>query len=313
MLHVSVFSGEFLGNPSIVNIFIMWFLPLLVIGMNIPVFIVTPRLKDSLEAIKITMISLAITDISLGVQSIIRLCYFTITGNYFFMHDYLCSIDGILYAVFCGVSITTIMYLCIDRVITMKFPLHYKMYLTRKVVICINIGIWCYVTLLFILGHLLLGIELTLLKGPRFCAFEPKSESSLTLIVFFCGFILPACTILTCAAILLHVVYKRTQKLRALTGASAMSAMENLASQKQAIKTIFCMVAGFYICWCPILILVTWSYSYGYTYSTTIDAIANWMSFSNSIWNSLVYLPTMNEYRKIFKNIFIPKMFSSET
>ena len=147
-------SGNLLGDPSAVNIFFMWFLTILVIAMNIPVFIITPQMRDSSEATKIIMISLAITDSSLGIQFVIRLCYYTITGNYYFEEDYMCSIDGIVNSVFCGVSITTIVYLCIDRVITMKFPLHYLIYFTRKRVICINIGIWCNVILLFILGHL---------------------------------------------------------------------------------------------------------------------------------------------------------------
>ena len=225
----------------------------------------------------------------------------------------MCCIDGILTAVLCGVSITTIGYLCIDRAIIMKFPLHYQIYFTRKRIICINIGIWCNAILLFILGHLKLDMKVTFLKGPRFCASMPKYQSHLTLIISLVILVLPACIILTCAAILHHVVHKHIQQVRTLKGATAATWMESLASHKRAIKTIFCMVAGFYLCWSPMMVLELQAYFHDYTYSSTTDSIAYWLAFSNSIWNSLVYLPTIKEYRKIYKNIFILKVCSSET
>ena len=225
----------------------------------------------------------------------------------------MCSIDGILLCVFCSVSLITIVYLCIDRVITIKFPLRYPMYFTREKVICINIGIWCFVSLGYVLGHLLFGIKVTFLKGPRFCAFKLKNQPNLILILFFINLMLPACAILTCAAILHHVVHKQIQQVRALEGTTAATWMESIASHKRAFKTIFCMVAGFYVCWSPMMVLELLDYFYGYTYSTTTNAIVYWLALSNSIWNSLVYLPTIKEYRKIFKNVFILKIFSSET
>ena len=124
--------------------------------------------------------------------------------------------------------------------------------------------------------------------------------------------VLPSCIIFTCAAILHHIVYKQIQKVRFLKGTTAASVMESLASHKRAIKTIFCMVAGFYFCWSPFMVLLIWNHFYGYIYSSTAGAIVAWIAISNSSWNPLVYLPTMKEYQKIYKKIFVSKICSSD-
>ena len=281
--------------------------------MNIPVFVVAPRLKETSEATKITMISLAMTDIFIGILSVLRLSYFAISERYYIVKDYICVIDGIVQCVLGGVSATTIMYLCIDRVITIKYPLQYPIYFTKKVVTFIHVGIWFYVTLMLCLGHFVFGMEIGMMKYALFCSFIPKYQSLTTLVIIICVFVVPASIIFSCALILYHIVHQQIVQIRALEVADAVeSGTQNLVSHLQAIKTIFLMVAAYYTCFTPAMVLIwIWSYMYGHSYSPTAEVVTAWFAFSCSLCNPLVYLPTMREYRETFKQIFIPNIFTT--
>ena len=295
----------------------MWLLTILVIVMNIPVFIVTRKLQETSEATKIAMFSLATSDVVIGIQAVFRLSYFAIIGQYSFDIDILCSIDGILHTVLSGVSILTLVFLCIDRVITIKFPLRYPIYFTKKKVTLFLVSIWLFIPLLFSMAHWVFGKEIVMVRDAHYCVFAPVNKSVLALIILALGYILPVCIIFTCAVILYHTVYQQIHQIRALENATP-TLMERIMAQKRAIRTIFCMVGGYYICWCPVMVAVVWGYlsDYSFTsnqaFSPTTEAVICWFSFSNSLVNSLIYLPTMREYRKIFKKTFIPKMCSSE-
>ena len=287
----------------------MWLLTVMVVLMNIPVFVVTPRLKDTSEATKITMISLAVTDITLGIEYTLRLCYFTARGRFYFEEDYLCHIDGLVQAMLGAISINTIVYLCIDRVITIKYPLYYPIYFTKKVVISIQIGIWLFATSSLFIGHFIFGMEIGMVEYAGFCTFIPQ-KSLATLIATVACFGVPVLVLLTCAIVLYHVVHQQIVQIRAQENATAATpATQSLVSHSRALKTIFCMVAGYYICFTPAMVLqLIWVYLYGYTFSPISDGVTSWFAFSNSMINSLVYLPTIKEYGEIFKRIFIPKM-----
>ena len=300
-------------HPQQLAIFFMWFLTILVIITNIPVFVVTIRLKEISDATKITMLSLALTDILLALVHFARLCYFAILDKYYF-EDLICRIDGVAVSIFAGVSVINITYLCIDRAINIKFPLRYPLYFTKKVVIFIQVFIWSFVTLIFVIGHLLFDMDISMMEEALICMFKPTYKSKLTIIIIVFGFIIPVCSIFICAVILHHAVHKQIVQIRALQNPITAASHTSLMSHKRAIRTIFCMVAGYYICLTPIMVLVfIWTYLHGHSYSPTAEAVVGWLAFSNSMFNSLVYLPTMKEYRKIFKQIFIPKMFLSET
>ena len=310
--------SEKLADVNSVAIAFMWTLAVLIILMNIPVFVVTPRLKETSTATKITMISLAMTDMGVGIQSFCRLSYFTLSGQYYFAKDFICSIDCIILCTFCAVSITTIMYLCIDRVITIKCPLHYPVYFTKSVVLCIHVFIWLFANTMLIVGHYVLGFEIILIKEALFCSFVPKHGSKLTSTVLILNFTLPVCVIFICAVILLRTVNQQIHQIRALESrmrsleseSETTSRMGCLMSHKRAIRTIFCMVAGYYICCSPIMIVLTMINLFGFFFSPYVLAVTSWIAFSNSMLNSLVYLPTMREYREIFKQIFVPKKYS---
>ena len=293
-------------------IFFMWFITILIITTNIPVFVVTSKLKETSEATRITMISLAVTDLTIGILSMLRLSYFASSGRYQLADDLTCTLDGLTQLYLGGVSITTIMYLCIDRVITIKYSLHYPIYFTRKTVTCINMGIWLYIGLVCIFAEFVLGMEMAMMKEALFCCFIPKYRSAVTLMIVILGFVVPAIVILICAVILFKIVRKQVIQIAALEGPDSAPQAQSMMRHKRAIITIFCMVTGYYICWSPLMVLLTWSYFYGNTYHPTTEAVLAWFAMCNSAINSLVYLPTIKEYREIFKQIFRPNIFNSQ-
>ena len=151
-----------------------------------------------------------------------------------------------------------------------------------------------------------------MVKEDVFCRFVPKYHSGVTLITVIMGFIVPACIIFACVIILFRIVRKQFTRIRALEEAENSPQAQSLVTHIRAIKTIFCMVAGYYICFSPLMLMLAWTYFYGYTYNPTAATVLVRLAMFNSLINPLVYLPTMREYRTIFKQIFVPKMFISE-
>ena len=191
--------------------------------------------------------------------------------------------------------------------------MRYPIYFTRKVALFINFSIWCSSSVIFILGHVIFEVKIAMMKDALICAFAPE-QSDFILAIIISGFVIPACVIFICAVILYNIVRQQISQIRALEGAaSQLPNHASLVSHLNAIKTIFCMVGGYYICWGPVMIFVwVWSYIYGNSISPKAEAITGWFAMCNCMCNSLVYLPTMREYRRIFKSIFIPKMCTSD-
>ena len=295
------------------RLFVMWFIAISIILMNITVFVVTPRLEKPSSATKMTMVSLAITDISIGILAVLRLSYFAINQGFYYNEKYLCDTDGLTYTILGGVSAGSMMFLCIDRVISIKYPLHYPIYCTKKVTMCIIVGIWAFVILWFVTSYSVFGMEIAM-RYTLYCTLVPSFQSRTTLMTIVCGFVLPACVIFTCAVIMLRIVQQQKNQIRALECAvTQASRSQVLLSHMKSIKTIFCMVAGYYICWTPIVVLTwMWTYLYGHIYSPEAEAITGWFVITNSVVNSLVYLPTMKEYRETFTRILLHRSSSNQ-
>ena len=289
----------------------MWFISVSIILMNIPVFIITPRLDRPTSATKMTMISLAITDISVGILAVLRLSYFAINCGYYYADDYLCHIDGLLQSILGGVSIISLVHLCVDRVVSIKYPLWYPIHCTKKVVSGIIVGMWVYVTSSLSATHFILKTKVSM-KHSLYCALTPGYGSVSTMVAVVLGFFAPACVIFACAVVLYDIVHQQRTQISAIECAvTEASRTQGLMSHVKSIRTIFCMVAGYYICWTPVTILVwLWTYFYGHVYSPQAEAVAGWFAITNSMVNSLVYLPTNREYRETFKQIFLSKLCS---
>jgi len=121
----------------------IWVLIIIILLGNIPVFIITPKLTEASFMTKMIMISLATTDILLAVMHLTQLSYFAIQGRYYFTEeDFIyCKIQGIMLSL-AGVSVTNVALLCVDRVLTIKYPFKYLLRVTKTVAVTIEILIW---------------------------------------------------------------------------------------------------------------------------------------------------------------------------
>ena len=134
-------------SPPAYRLAIMWTVDLIIIISNIPLFIVTPLLKNIPDASKIAMMVLGVTDLYVGIHRMIKTTVFITSGNYIIAEgSLLCWLDGSITAVFLSMSVVNLTYISLDRFMQIKYPFFYARFVTKRNIFLIELGTFMYVT-----------------------------------------------------------------------------------------------------------------------------------------------------------------------
>ena len=200
--------------PSVPQIIIMWVLPLAMVFLNILVFIVVPRMKTIRPCTGFGMISLAAADFSLGIVHLIRLSFNSYSHFHLEESHPICIIDGFGQALFASVSIATLTYMNMDRLLTVAFPLKYPRYLTATKVHCAHACIWGF--MICLLAPTITGITGTKMKYYEhafMCVPDWGGGLSYNLVVFTLVEIIPTSVIMVCFIGVFYFARHRNPKL----------------------------------------------------------------------------------------------------
>ena len=164
----------------------------LMITMNIAVFAVVPKVKSLFEsALGVAMLNLALTDVMLGISGLVNpigLSFYSVADN----GSLFCTFTGIGNPTLASVSILTLTFITVDKYLTLKYPLHYKLQMSPKRAFIIIILIWLVVAVLYFVV-LIPGVPIgyRLYKGTLFCIINFNSNIVYTSIIIFLVQFLP--------------------------------------------------------------------------------------------------------------------------
>ena len=134
-------------QPNPLQLTFMWVVILLMMMLNIVVFLAMPRFQTHLVGTRIGMLSLAVTDFLLSGSLVIFHTYNLAFWRYQVKEsDALCLFEASAISVLACTSLWTLMFLNLDRLLTMTYPLRYPQYMTKSKHIAVHVFIWVLMT-----------------------------------------------------------------------------------------------------------------------------------------------------------------------
>ena len=207
--------------PNGLQVAVMWVIPSLMVAFNVPVFVVAPRMKSSRPCVAkmgYGMLSLATTDFSLGILLLIKIAYMSHIDFTLDESNPMCTVIGYGKTVVSVVSILTLTFLSVDRLLMLAAPLRYGRYLTRRRVKLIHAAIWLFVTAA-LAGTVAAGAGRIRYYENSFGCIPDWSESLvrsiLTLVLIH---VLPALVISACFVGVFHIARRTGARNRRLKG-----------------------------------------------------------------------------------------------
>ena len=201
--------------PHVGQIAMMWTLPFLMIFLNILVFVVTPKMKAIRPCTGYGMMSLGAADFCLGIVHIIRMSYNTYSDYQLKASDPVCILDGYGQALFASISISTLTFMNIDRLLTIAFPLHYQRHLSKFRVLAVHGGIW--VVMICLLAPTTTGITGTRIKyydHAFMCVPDWAGSLPFNLVILILVEVIPTGVILLCFIGIFYFARTKSQELK---------------------------------------------------------------------------------------------------
>ena len=183
--------------PHPAQVVLNWTIILLILSLNVLVFVVAPRMRTIKPGTTYGVLSLAITDFCLGITRLITITYNTYTGYKVYDQHPVCLVAGYGQTFFAAVSIITLTFMNIDRLLTFAYPLHYQ--LTKKKTVVILGGIW-FITLALLTpamsGTLEMGIMYN--RNSFLCLLSWADDLPYKLVLLVLFMIIPTILVVIC-------------------------------------------------------------------------------------------------------------------
>ncbi|XP_033103254.1 histamine H2 receptor-like [Anneissia japonica] len=268
----------------------------LTIGGNILSILVLNRLKSMSEVPKIFLLSLAFTDLCMGLLNDLFSIIPGITSSWPY-GDAFCKVIGISGSIFCGVSLLSLMSVSVDRYIAISKPLHYIQLVTRPRALCVVTTIWISTCILVTLSSILKG-DGSVIYNPRLCtcmvAWGDTEFKTFNLITLFAFIMVPAIGMLL---LYIRLFFISRRHIRKITEVSTGNPPVISRHERKAIKTLFIVTGAFNVAWLPFLIAHSYLAISGKVIDDRLLFFVLWLAISNSWWNVLIYSVTNRAYR----------------
>lgn len=201
--------------PNTLQLVIMWTSPALMILLNILVFVVAPRMKSIRPCTGYGMISLALADFCLGLVHFTRLSFNTYTNYQLEENHPICIIDGYGQALFASISIATLTFLNLDRLLTITLPLRYPRHLSPTRIKLVHLIIWVFmICLLAPTTTGATGTDIKYYKHAFMCVPDWAGSLPFNLLILILVEIIPTFVILACFVGIFMTARKKNKALR---------------------------------------------------------------------------------------------------
>ena len=291
-------EASWTNNVSIV-------LSCLIIVVNIPVFLIVPKITSLQNNTGSCMISLAVSDTALGflllVQGIVRTRYFIDSSSVIC----LVSAFGTLTSV--GTSMFILCLMNVDKYLTIAFPFRYINVLTRTRFRFVIAALWVFEIIIVGIAYLYKPVEHG--RTSAFCLPDMQNNAIFRLGVLFCGIILPTLGISISFVGIYRIAKSQKQKISDQSNAEAQA----IKTDREILKILFVMTAGFYITVIPnFLFQIIWEGVSSSPKNESVIFVGGFLMCSNSCMNPLLYIPTVKPYRlRLISLLHLERLFRS--
>ncbi|XP_072028052.1 beta-1 adrenergic receptor-like [Amphiura filiformis] len=279
----------------------------LIIAGNILNLIVLPRLKNTNETTKVYLLSLAIVDLTTGLQTSVFGVGTAIAAKWIFGRT-MCVVIGVLIISTGGTSFIVLCLMSADRYVAITKPLQYSQLTSRKraiMLICTCL-IPYPVNIYFLstINDLFDNVTYSPGKGQCLVDFGNPEIAALSIselsIFILCPIVVFALVYLR----ILLIAWKAAKNIDSQTPSGQQRGRIFSRSEWRATRTTLLITCAFSLAWLPFPITGIWEASTGARLTPTAAFLVTLLPAFNAWWNVVIYSVMNREYRRTAKMVF---------
>ncbi len=284
-----------LVEPPITEQVILIVLSAFIIIANIPVFIIIPRLSTLNTSAKVLMLNLAVVDIIIGIIPLTLFTYYTIQGTFLTFDPIFCKLIGFITCVTTFISIFSLTFLNLDKLLTLTYPLQYTIYITPKLIWFSLVALWVVSFLIFMFPVIEVGkVKMEFIPVLMVCLPNYADSLGFGISLFIISGVVPTIIILVSFRGIFLIAHRQNKRIAQQPLSSPGSIPLN---DVKLVWMIILMTCGFYFMWSPYFITQLYKVYTGRSLNILLEKASIFLTAINSALNSIIYIPTMRSYR----------------
>ena len=239
------------------------------------------------------LVSLACTDLCVALFTMPVWVAYLLTGPAWVLGAGLSRVWTVVDILIGTASIMNLMVISFDRVLCIKYPLRYNLWMTTRKVTVIISSLWLY--------------SLSMAVSSFIFYHKPIFNLIATVVCFF----VPLLVITIAYSIVFREALHQMKQIHANTPAQYPTRRSRFLREVKAAKTLAVVVGAFVICWLPFIIINT-LYSLCDPQSCPVVKpevilVTKWMHYGNSLLNPIIYTFLNCDFRKAFKALLFSR------
>lgn len=239
------------------------------------------------------LVSLACTDLCVALFSMPVWVAYLLTGPAWVLGEGLSRVWTMVDILIGTASIMNLMVISFDRVLCIKYPLRYNVWMTTRKVTVIISSVWLYS----------IGVAVS-----SFTLYHKPIFNLIATVVCFC---IPLLVITIAYSIVFRAALHQMKQIHANTPAQYPRRHDRFLKELKAAKTLAVVVGAFVICWLPFIIINT-IYSFCDPQSCPavkpeVILVTKWMHYGNSLLNPIIYTFMNYDFRRAFKALLFSR------
>lgn len=275
------------------------------VGNGLVIAIITLKMKKSVNAV--WFLNLAAADFLFNVFLPLTIAY-TALGYHWVFGNAMCKVNSLLLTFNMYTSVFLLTIISFDRCISVVFPVWAQNHRTPRIAGVLCVFLWAFgflmssPSLVFrdttetYKGTIICFNNYSLSRSPHAAHQGSIRHSTVTIIRFLVGFVMPMTVITACYVIIIF----RLKRNR-------------LTKSKKPLRIIVAIILTFFFCWCPyhvIFLMETQHHSFPKPIFEIGVPIATALAVSNSCMNPVLYVFMGQDFRK-FKMTILSRLVNA--
>ena len=287
-------------KPNVVESVVILSCIVLVIALNAFMFVVIRGMKTVNKSTVDGMLSLGIADMMLGTAGAIYIAFNYLQADFNMTVDNpVCMMYAFVSTYLANISIITLTFLNIDKLLIFAYPLKYPVVMTTRKFRLILIFIWVLqlpiaVAPLFNWNGAVIMVD----RDAYICMWDWRTGKVFLIIMFLGTQQFPTYGNIVAFLGILCIIYRRKAPGANAAAGGAQQDSKH-AKNVRLVRTLALMTLGFYAAWTPFTTYITgpalFSGTFPFRWAHFFSA---WLGGSNSFWNPIIYMATLRPFQE---------------